>query len=59
MEIKSYVPLSEELAARMAAKIWPAGGDAKIEPDTAADRRPSPTNPLTSFEKLDTSTFEK
>lgn len=40
------VPFSLERAARIAARMLPAGGDEKTWPTTAAVKRPCPTNPI-------------
>lgn len=44
-EKRVCVPLSLERAARIAARILPAGGEEKTWPQTAAVKRPCPTKP--------------
>lgn len=45
VSVNHVLPLSEERAARIAARTLPAGGEVKTEPTTAAVKRPCPTNP--------------
>lgn len=44
--LRFTIPLSLERAARIAARMLPAGGEENTLPTTAAVRRPCPTKPV-------------